>query len=121
MLISRAVFGSSKVPKFQPDHGKILSVVSGQDKLTSIGDPPIPGEMSMDQAWIMSVESYFPLQNPITEEEQDNALGNISKYSEPKVDAMKAQKDEELARSQLYNSQSKPKKVRKVIRKADVE
>jgi len=104
----------------QADHGKILSIVSGQDKLTAIGDPPIPGEMSMDQAWIMSVESYFPLKNPITEEEQDNDLGDMSKYNEPKVDAMKAQKDEEITRNKP-SIQLKGKKPRKVVKRVEVE
>lgn len=115
MLINKRIYGSAKEPKIQIDHGRILSVMAGQDKLTSIGDPPIPGEMSMEQAWMMSIESYFPLKNPLSQEEEDNDLGDISKYSEPKIDAMKAQKDEELARSELYANKSKQKKARKVI------
>mmetsp|Transcript_15855 Transcript_15855/g.13864 ORF Transcript_15855/g.13864 Transcript_15855/m.13864 type:complete len:96 (-) Transcript_15855:32-319(-) len=94
--------------------------MSGQDKLTSIGDPPIPGEMSMDQAWTRSVESYFPLKNSLADAEEDETkeLGDISKYTEPKIDAMKVQKDEELARSELY-SKAKPKKIIKIINRVD--
>jgi dynein light intermediate chain 2, cytosolic len=108
-IINWYMYGSQKEPKLQIDHTKILSVLEGQDKLTSIGDPPIPGEMSLDQAWSMSMESYFPLKNLIAEDNDDQELGDISKFSEPKIDALKAQKDEELERSEVTK---KPKKMK---------
>ena len=108
--MNKHIYGSPKEPKYQVDHARILSVMAGQDKLTTIGDPSIPGGMSMEQAWVKSVESYFPLKHSLAEadENEDKELGDISKYAEAKVDAMKIQKDEELTRSELF-SKEKPK------------
>lgn len=76
--------------------------------MTLIGDPPIPGSLSLSQAWMMSVENYFPIKNKIVEDEDDQKeLDDISKFPEPKVDAMKQQKDEELDR---YKKESEIKK-----------
>ena len=102
------LYRSQKELKPQTDHGKILCVLAGQDKLTAIGDPAIPGNLTLSQAWMMSVESYFPIKNKIVEDEDDQKeLGDISKFREPKVDAMKQQKDEELDR---YKKEAEIKK-----------
>lgn len=106
-IINARVYNSPKEPKPQTDHTKMICVLEAQDKLTAIGDPPIPGEMSLEQAWTMSVENYFPLKNSLAEENEDRELGDISKFAEPKVDAMKAQKDEELERSEMFNKKKK--------------
>lgn len=99
-MINRSIYGANKELKYSIDHNKNLLVLEGQDKLTAIGDPPVPGEMSLDQAWTMSIQSYFPLKNSLADEvdEKENDEISSSKYSEPKVDAMRIQKEEELER-----------------------
>jgi dynein light intermediate chain 2 len=96
-------------------------ILEGQDKLTAIGDPPVPGEMALEQAWTMSVQSYFPLKNSLAEENEDRELGDISEYAEPKVDAMRMQKDDELARyrkeAEIKKKLENQKKNRKVVDK----
>jgi dynein light intermediate chain 2 len=109
-IINYQMYSSPKEPKIQADHSKILSIVERQDKLTAIGDPAIPGEMSLEQAWTMSVEQFFPLKNSITEENNDKELDEISKYPESKIDALKAQKDEEMQRSEMQAKKVKSKK-----------
>jgi dynein light intermediate chain 2 len=114
LIINKHIFGSQKDPKSQTDHGKILCIMEGQDKMTAIGDPPVPGEMAIEQAWLMSIQNYFPLKNPVsTEEVDDKELGDISRYADAKIDAMKAQKDEEIARNEQYNKKQQAKKVKK--------
>lgn len=89
LITNKHLFGSNKDLKPQVDHAKIICIMEGQDKMTAIGDPPIPGEMAMEQAWIMSIQNYFPLKNPIsTEEVDDKELGDISRYADAKIDAM---------------------------------
>lgn len=120
------MFNVAKEPKYEIDHSKLICVCQGKDKLTGIGDPPQPGDMSLEQAWTMSIESYFPLQNSLAEDDQSKVLGDVRKYSELKVDSMRQQKDDELERyrkeaemQKRFEKQKQGKKlvVKKVIKK----
>lgn len=123
-MILKYVYGSKKDLKAQTDHNKILMILEGQDKLTAIGDPPVPGEMALEQAWTMSVQNYFPLKNSLAEENEEKELGDIAKYSEPKVDAMRSQKDDELERYkkevEIKKKLEGQKKLGKVINKKKI-
>lgn len=109
----------ARAVKLQTEHTRMLSVKSGQDKLTKIGEPQNPGSMDMTQAWIHCVESYFNNGKEIEEKDRSQQIAllakSVVKYPEQKVDSMRQQKDQELDR---YRKEKESEKRFQANRKA---
>ena len=101
-LLSSYAFRTSHTQRLAFDHSKPVSVPCGSDSLTQIGAPPLTAEAMAQlrardptELWQHAYHEYFP----------DTGVGQRSVPADPTadfreaaVDAMRAAKDEELAR-----------------------
>lgn len=93
--ISRHVLSRAASKTVQLEHSKPLSVPVGCDSFEDIGLPAeASSAQSPVQAWCAAFAKYFPA-NESDKEHADN-LPELQLASEPQVDQMLAQKDEEL-------------------------
>ncbi|KAJ3294419.1 Cytoplasmic dynein 2 light intermediate chain 1 [Borealophlyctis nickersoniae] len=117
-MLNHHAFKGSPLKTMSVDHNKPVCVVAGQDALSQIGHPPslhrdanTPigiGNASLPtvEAWKADYERYFPVGN-----EQDPTQDlDFSKFAEPSIDAMRAQKDEELSRLRRSNERRSKEK-----------
>ncbi|XP_062509413.1 cytoplasmic dynein 2 light intermediate chain 1-like [Corticium candelabrum] len=102
-LISSLVFGTSPSRFIQVDPSKPLLVPAGSDSLGSIGAPLLPsGDISHISAknpyelWKQSYTGFFPQEMAKPQKLEDPSKD--PQFKEPAVDAMRAQKNEELER-----------------------
>ncbi|XP_070576564.1 cytoplasmic dynein 2 light intermediate chain 1-like [Ptychodera flava] len=116
-LISHLVFGTAAGKTISLDANKPIIVPAGNDSLQQIGPPPVSegdiGKLTARsplELWKQAYTSFFPQQAGSTSVAEDPAKD--PQYTEPAVDNIRAQKDEELER---YRRQSE-RKVREMAR-----
>ncbi|KND01166.1 uncharacterized protein SPPG_04256 [Spizellomyces punctatus DAOM BR117] len=106
-LLSHHAFKGSSPKTMSVDHNKPIVILAGQDSLSHIGPPP--SEMGRDtvgkqsaasyRQWKADFDKYFP---PVTTDVQKEIV-DFSKYPEQAIDALRAQKDEELEKLRRHN------------------
>eukprot|EP00842_Homolaphlyctis_polyrhiza_P006453 jgi/Hompol1/6809/HPOL_002295-RA len=97
-LLSHYAFRGSSIKSMSIDHNKPIVVMAGQDTLSGIGLPP--SEMAKEalgrqtfppyERWKADYERYFPKHEVQAKLEQVD----LSKYPEPVIDAIRAQKEQ---------------------------
>ncbi|XP_065069378.1 cytoplasmic dynein 2 light intermediate chain 1-like [Rhopilema esculentum] len=102
-LFANMAFNMSVGKSSVTDHNKPIIVHAGQDKFDDIGAPSISADRMMrvkggtpDDLWRESFSEVFPPQNS-EKEELKNDPSKDRQYAEQNIDAIKAQKDQELA------------------------
>ncbi|XP_005998344.1 cytoplasmic dynein 2 light intermediate chain 1 isoform X2 [Latimeria chalumnae] len=111
-LINHLTFGTDRGKSVSVDHNKPLIIPAGLDSLSQIGSPPASdsdlGKLHARtplELWKKVYERLFP-------PESTGDLGDIKdpakdlQYTEPEVDAMRAQKDQELEQYKRNASKS---------------
>ncbi|XP_005998345.1 cytoplasmic dynein 2 light intermediate chain 1 isoform X3 [Latimeria chalumnae] len=112
-LINHLTFGTDRGKSVSVDHNKPLIIPAGLDSLSQIGSPPASdsdlGKLHARtplELWKKVYERLFP------PEQSTGDLGDIKdpakdlQYTEPEVDAMRAQKDQELEQYKRNASKS---------------
>lgn len=93
--ISRHVLNRPPSKTVQTDYTKPLSVPAGCDTFEDIGMPPeSSGSQAPVMAWTEYFKKIFPLKNE--DKEETILLDDVTLASEPVIDQMRAQKDEDL-------------------------
>uniref|UniRef100_V9KV96 Cytoplasmic dynein 2 light intermediate chain 1 n=1 Tax=Callorhinchus milii TaxID=7868 RepID=V9KV96_CALMI len=101
-ILNQLAFGTDRSKTISVEHNRPLFVPAGLDSLSQIGSPPATeidlGKINARnpmELWKKVYERLFPPEN--TSEVKDiKDLVKDSHYAEPEVDAMRAQKDQEL-------------------------
>ncbi|XP_058507539.1 cytoplasmic dynein 2 light intermediate chain 1 [Solea solea] len=101
-FFSHLAFGQDKGKTVSSDSSKPLIIPAGSDSFSQIGTPPSPdvditslhAKNPMD-LWKKVYERVFP-QESISEQRELKDPAKDPQYSEPQIDAMRAQKDQEL-------------------------
>lgn len=93
--ITRHIQGKSSGKSVLSDHNKPINITAGADSFSSIGDPPGGSSSSPLQAWAKVFIQLFP---PKAEDDDEVKIDNLDLKPEPSVDAMVAQKEDELKR-----------------------
>lgn len=105
-LLNHYVFHTDRKRTAQTDPARPLMVPAGCDSLESIGAPPgaslgevMEGPIEARLApWRKAVEAYFPRERSADDEDAKASEDEAQRWMEPSVDAMRAQKSEELER-----------------------
>ncbi|KAJ3242581.1 Cytoplasmic dynein 2 light intermediate chain 1 [Chytriomyces hyalinus] len=103
-ILNHHAFRSNPLQELSHDYNKPLVITAGQDTFSQIGNPPSEaggkgtiGKQSFAgyDKWRNDFDRYFPKKRDTSS--QVEAI-DFTKFKEPRVDAMRAQKDEELER-----------------------
>eukprot|EP00347_Sterkiella_histriomuscorum_P003178 403365291 len=119
-MITRHVFDSNLQAKVEKDHNQALNIYAGSDNFSSIGEPEgagMRGKVSFEKLWQDIIEQQFPKANS---NQQGVQLGDLKKYAEEKIDAMRQQKDEELEQYKKEIERSKRFESQKIAGGAQV-
>ncbi|KAK7105021.1 cytoplasmic dynein 2 light intermediate chain 1-like isoform X2 [Littorina saxatilis] len=103
-LVSHYLFGTTQSKSMQTEHSKPLLVPAGLDSIQQIGSPPISdNDLGRVQAktpfelWKVAFTGYFP-QEKLSDPAITDDPAKDPQYKEHTIDALRAQKDEELER-----------------------
>ncbi|KAK7507064.1 hypothetical protein BaRGS_00001915 [Batillaria attramentaria] len=103
-LISHHLFGTTASKTMQTDHSKPLLIPAGLDSIQQIGSPPISDkDIGRVQAktpfelWKVAYTGYFPQEKTNNPALMDDPAKD-PQFKEHAIDALRAQKDEELDR-----------------------
>ncbi|XP_052106134.1 cytoplasmic dynein 2 light intermediate chain 1-like [Mytilus californianus] len=103
-LLSHNLFGTTANKTLQTDHNKPIMVPAGLDSLQQIGSPPLSekdiGRISAKnpiELWKHAFAGFFPPESTSNPAIVDDPSKD-PQYSEPNIDSLRSQKDEELER-----------------------
>ena len=103
-LISHHLFGTGLNKTLQTEHSKPLMVPAGLDSLQQIGSPPLSEKdigrihaKNPIELWKHAFAGFFPPESTTNPSLVDDPSKD-SQYSEPNIDSLRTQKDEELER-----------------------
>ncbi|KAI9336135.1 hypothetical protein BDR26DRAFT_920198 [Obelidium mucronatum] len=114
-VLNHHIFRSSPLQELSQDYNKPLVITPGQDTFSQIGLPPSEAGQQKDAVgkqpfasydkWRNDFDRYFP-----PKKDASNKIEKIdfSKYVEPRVDTMRAQKDEEFERMRRNETKKIP-------------
>ncbi|KAM4772162.1 cytoplasmic dynein 2 light intermediate chain 1 [Rhinophrynus dorsalis] len=101
-FINHLAFGLDRSKSLSVDHNKPLLIPAGLDSLSQIGSPPASdSDISQFRArtpmelWKKVYERFFPIKNTNDTKDLKDPAKDLQ-YAEEEVDAMRAQKDQEL-------------------------
>lgn len=116
-LMTNHLFGTTPSKALQLEYNKPLMIPVGSDSLSDIGNVPLSdkdvGRVNARKPidlWKHCFTSYFPqtaIDNPALVEDPSKD----SKYAEPAIDTLRAQKDEELERYRKMSERRAQKKA----------
>ncbi|XP_072292565.1 cytoplasmic dynein 2 light intermediate chain 1 [Eucyclogobius newberryi] len=100
VFFSHFAFGVDKGKSVSTDSTKPLMIPAGADSFSQIGTPPTSDVTSLHaknpkDLWKKVYESIFP-QETVGEQKELKDPAKDPQYSEPQIDVMRAQKDQEL-------------------------
>lgn len=100
-MLSRYLFDAvpQQPAKVDRDHNSPLNIYAGTDSFSTIGEPEGAGNrrnVPFERLWQELVEAAVPRNAAVAFKDPAAVLGDMRRYADDKVDAMRQQKDEEL-------------------------
>lgn len=99
-MLSRYLTADSEPGRLEKDPNQPLNLYAGTDSFSAIGEPEGAGmrrNVPFERLWQELIEASMPkAASAATAKDPAAVLGDLRRWAEDKVDAMRQQKDEEL-------------------------
>jgi dynein light intermediate chain 2 len=98
-MLTRYLTSDTQLIRIEKDPNQPLNLYAGSDNFSTIGEPEGAGmrrNVSFERLWQELIEQSMPKISTTAAKDPAAVLGEMRRWAEDKVDAMRQQKDEEL-------------------------